>query len=60
MVNKCIGCDVTTCMYHAGTESFCTLESIKVTHHSVSDAVAEANTDCASFKLDGGYCKETT
>lgn len=60
MINKSIGCDVTTCTHHAGEERFCTLNKIKITHNTVSDAVSEKCTDCASFELHGGYCKETT
>lgn len=59
MINKCIGCDVTSCIHHAGDERYCTLESIKVTHNTVSDAISEKCTDCANFEIDG-YCKETS
>ena len=58
LANKCIACDVTSCKHHAGHVKYCTLDNIKVTHHSVSEATSRGSTDCGSFEFNG-CCSET-
>jgi hypothetical protein len=48
-INKSIGCNVHECKYHAGTQHYCTLNDIMVTHH-VEPAKTKENTDCESFE----------
>ena len=54
--NPSIKCSVSSCAYHNGQQSACTLNEIKVgcTTANVADCTA---TECASFKLgDHGTC----
>ncbi|MEE0957279.1 MAG: DUF1540 domain-containing protein [Ruminococcus sp.] len=48
-VNHCIACDVTACKNHHRTQSFCSLESIKVGTHE-KDPTVPPCTDCQSFE----------
>lgn len=47
--NKSIGCNVSECRYHAGTEQYCSLSKINVTHHN-HPAKSKEETDCGSFE----------
>ncbi|MBQ7916211.1 MAG: DUF1540 domain-containing protein [Firmicutes bacterium] len=48
-VNHCICCDVTECTHHAGTQDYCTLQTIHVEKHE-PNATQSKCTDCASFE----------
>lgn len=50
--NRSIGCNVTECRYHAKSEQLCSLENIMVSKDSSKTAVAESDTECASFKKE--------
>ena len=47
--NYCIRCNVRQCKNHAGTEEYCSLDSIKVGTHESNPTVCEC-TDCESFE----------
>lgn len=47
--NESINCSVTNCSYHAGSEDYCTLDSIKVGTHESNPTKKEC-TDCESFE----------
>ncbi|MDR0890242.1 MAG: DUF1540 domain-containing protein [Oscillospiraceae bacterium] len=46
--NKCIGCSVTQCSHHCGSENYCSLNKIQVGTHE-SDPSMDQCTDCKSF-----------
>jgi len=48
--NNSIGCNVTECKYHAGSQSYCTLTHIDVTKNKPNAECATC-TDCSSFQL---------
>ncbi len=48
--NRCIGCSVTECKYHAKSEMMCSLDHIKVARNVSTSANAESDTECASFE----------
>ncbi|KMT21191.1 DUF1540 domain-containing protein [Clostridium cylindrosporum] len=50
MINESIGCKVTACKFHDESKNYCTLDVIKVTHNTVSDATCVCDTDCGSFE----------
>lgn len=50
--NRSIGCTVTECKYHAKGEPMCSLDQIKVAKNVESTAVAESDTECASFEKE--------
>lgn len=47
--NKSINCTVTQCVYHSGSENYCTLDKIAVGTHESNPTMPEC-TDCNSFK----------
>lgn len=48
--NPSIQCRVDECTHHAGTQNYCTLNSIMVGKHE-SHATKTECTDCESFKV---------
>ena len=48
--NSSIKCSVEQCKYHACSEDYCTLDSIKVGTHESNPKQVEC-TDCLSFEL---------
>jgi len=50
-INKSIGCSVTECKHHAKSESYCSLNQIKVIKHS-KEATTQEITDCGSFESE--------
>lgn len=50
-VNKAIGCTVEECKYHAGTQPYCSLNSIDVVKHT-NVSTSEEDTDCGSFEIN--------
>ncbi len=55
-INHKIACSVKTCAHHAGSQGYCTLDSIEV-GKCTSEAHSCANTECASFQ-DGCHCNK--
>ena len=50
-INKSIGCTVNECKFHAGNESYCSLDHINVVKHA-DNATSQEATDCGSFKME--------
>ena len=48
--NKSIGCTVTQCAHHCGSENYCSLSMIEVVSHEVNPTVVQC-TDSSSFEL---------
>ncbi len=48
-INTCIHCSVHDCMYHSGSENYCSLESIRVAAHE-PNPTDERGVDCRSFE----------
>ncbi|TCK97736.1 uncharacterized protein DUF1540 [Natranaerovirga hydrolytica] len=48
-INRSIGCEVTTCKYHAKEQPYCSLDNIQVVQHN-NQASSVEETDCGSFK----------
>lgn len=48
--NESIKCSVQQCKYHACSENYCTLNTIRVGTHEANPKVPEC-TDCNSFEL---------
>ena len=48
-INRCICCDVSECMHHAGNEDYFTLNTIRVEKHEAHADQCKC-TDCASFE----------
>ena len=48
-VNQHIGCTVTQCKFHCGSENYCTLNKIQVGTHETNPTMVEC-TDCQSFQ----------
>lgn len=46
--NRSIGCTVTQCKHHCGSENFCSLDYIQVGTHETDPTVKQC-TDCMSF-----------
>ena len=47
--NKAIGCTVSKCTHHCGSENYCSLSKIQVVTHEENPTVIQC-TDCASFE----------
>ena len=54
--NKSIGCTVTQCEYHCGSENYCSLDKINVGTHEQNPTEVKC-TDCESFKLNKNCCQ---
>jgi hypothetical protein len=50
-INKSIGCEVTSCKFHAKEQQYCSLDNIMVVQHHNEAKTVEA-TDCGSFKSE--------
>lgn len=48
--NPSIKCSVQQCKYHAGSEEYCALNSIKVGTHEANPTMNQC-TDCESFEV---------
>ena len=48
-INHSIACTVDTCAHHAGKESYCTLDCIRV-GGCTPEVTRCSNTECASFQ----------
>ena len=47
--NRSIGCTVSSCKHHCGSENFCTLDRVKIGTHEQNPKVCEC-VDCESFE----------
>ncbi len=47
--NKSIGCTVSQCSHHCGSENYCSLSKIQVVTHEENPTVVQC-TDCSSFE----------
>ncbi len=47
--NKSIGCTVSQCAHHCGSENYCSLSKIQVVTHEENPTVIQC-TDCSSFE----------
>lgn len=50
-VNKSIGCEVSSCKFHAKEQQYCSLDNIMVVQHHNNAESVEA-TDCGSFQTE--------